>query len=357
MNTEEVTRQIIGAWDEVQEEDAAAVDNDERELPEGEQEQPDADHEGAEPDADDGEATEVPAEQEEAEGEEEAEEASEEDGEEDEEEEAVQAEYEDPEVQAFLRKYQGNVEQALKAATHQLKIISQLGQDKGYLNRRVQELEAEIANTNALAGTGIALDAEQQQWVQEAAESGNPQAYVQNALRVGEFDLARAVCDAWAQEQPYDAMRARQVVDQAHQHAFMAEQEQNGAQQSLPTETILGVLLNHYPDMPKYEQQMVQTIAALGEGHPLVENARSTDPETQAYGILGIYEIARAQTATLQSSRDAVKTQQREDAAGARRRAKVSSSQATPSPGETPRPRRLGPGLTLEQLDAEWERD
>jgi len=355
VNTEEVTRQIMSAWDEVQDEEDAAVENDERELPDDQDDQAEEEQEGAE----DGEQE---AEQEEvapgdADGDEEAA-AEEEEGEEEEEQE-VQAQFEDPEVQAFLAKYGGDVERALKAEAHQQRIIGQLGSDKQYLSRRVQELEAELAQQSALSGMGVSLDSDQAAWVEEAVESGNPQMYVQNALRVGEFDLARAVCDAWAQEQPYQAIQARQLVDHAHQRAFHAAQEAEGANGAvaLPTETILGVLVNHYPDMPRYEQQMITTMGNLGPEHPLVEQAHSSDPEVQAYAILGIYEIARAQTATVTSSRDAVKAQRREEAAGAKRRAKVSSSQATPSPGETPRPRRLGPGLTLEQLDAEWERE
>jgi hypothetical protein len=87
-----------------------------------------------------------------------------------------------------------------------------------------------------------------------------------------------------------------------------------------------------------------------------VIDARSGDPDTAVRGVLGIYEVARASTHALSSTRDEIRNGNREKAASARKRAVVSSAGASPSTGEAPRSHKsLGPGLTLDQLEAEWE--
>jgi hypothetical protein len=83
--------------------------------------------------------------------------------------------------------------------------------------------------------------------------------------------------------------------------------------------------------------------------------ARSQDPEEAAQGIIGLYEIARAKTATVTSSRDAVKKKSREAAEDVRRQAQVTSAEATNPPSQTPRTRQLMPGLTMESLEAEFD--
>jgi hypothetical protein len=148
-------------------------------------------------------------------------------------------------------------------------------------------------------------------------------------------------------------MRASQQVDAAEYQTTMAQQQ--GEPQPLDTGKLMEVLVEYYPEMPQYEQQMVKTLEALGSEHPLVQDARAQSPEVAARGILAIYEIARSHTATVQSAREQVKNGRRQVAQEAKRKAVVSSSQQAPNPGQTPTPRKLGPGLTLEAIDAAWD--
>lgn len=351
----EITEQLLGAWDELE------PKAEEEEQPSEEIEEP-AESESEEPSEEEGaEEEEEGAESDEAEAEEPDEDKPDEDGETEEEKQEILAfASEDPEVQALLAKYQGDPERALKAQVQLQLALGRQGQEKAVLARKVEELERTIRQAQAFSGSGVILTEEQRAWVDEAASSGQPAAYAKQAVEVGEFDLARAVCAEWAREHPFEAMRTATAIDAAEQH-FMGDvaASENGNGSTQPGE-ITGVVINaladEFPDMRNYEGEMVSTLTSLGETHPLVIDARSGDPDAAVRGILGIYEIARAKTATVSQARNDVKRKRREDADGARGRAVVSSAHSSPSPGETPRSARLGPGLTLAQLDEEWDK-
>lgn len=342
MNHDEITEQILGVWSE---EAGDVVDQPEE-----------VDTEEA---ANEAELEETPAEEPETEEpEEDTDEEEDESGEaEIEEDEELQPTFEtdDPEVRAFLARYQDDLEKALKGAVELTRTLNRQGQEKNAALRRAQELETELQNRRAMDNTTAYLNEEQRNWVQEAAESGSPRNYVQAAVREGEFQLARAVCEAWADVSPYEAARTAAQVDQAEQVA----REQYFAQQPEPVvdhPALMEVLVQHFPDMPSYEEQMVGALVALGPGHPLAEDARSNDPETAARGIIGIYEIARASTATVKQTREQLKQRRQAAADEARANGVVSSATATPTPTEKPRSQRqLGPGLTLEQLDEAFD--
>jgi len=351
VNTEEITAQIMGAWDEIQDAEAV-VDNDDTQASvteeEGDQPEPEQeDTEGGEDESEEGEAPAPGG----AEGDEEAsEEEQESDAEEDE---HVTASFQsdDPEVQAFLAKFQGDPERALKGALQVQRSLTREGQRRVALEKEVEQLRGELANTHALTGLDGFLTEEQREWVGESMESGRPGVYVLNAIRAGEFGLARAVCQHWAEVAPLEAMRAAQQVDAAEYQTAMTQQ---GEPEPLNTGKLMEVLVEYYPEMPQYEIQMVKTLEALGPEHPLVQDARSQNAEIAARGILAVYEIARSQTATVASAREQVKNGRRQAANEAKREAVVTSSQQAPNPGQTPKPRALGPGLTLEELDAAW---
>ena len=357
MKPEEVTEQILGAWDEVEpsEEPAeGAPDEDTDEAVESEDDtplEPGADDAEPEEDTEEGE-DDAPAEEEE----------EEQVGEGDEDEEAeVKAELEtatvtlpdDPFFRQWLARYQGDVQKALEGAYQLEKVLGRQGQEKAVLSRRVKELESQLTEITAFQSEPVVLNAEQQSWIGEAVESGNPAAYVREAVRAGEFALARAVCSEWGRESPYDAMRAGQVIDAAESRFFEAAQVENV--EPVNMNAMLDVLVEHFPDMPQYEAQMVETINRLGPMNHNVIDAHSPDPETAARGIINLYEIARSSAATVAQTKRELRNGHREAATGKRRAAVVSSAEASPTPGETPRSVRLGPGLTLAALEEEWE--
>lgn len=347
METEEITRQIIGVWDEEQPEESTAEVAEEPQPesePEQEPEPEQPEREEGEPEPEEGEP--------EGEQPEEEEEAEEEEGEPEEEpeEEVTGYQSENPQVQAFLAKYQGDLERALAGAVQLQQVLGRQGQDKAVLTRRVQELEQELQQLRSF-GPGPALSPEQRGWVDEAVESQNPVSYVQQALEANEFALARAVCDRWAEDAPYEAGRIAQQIDAAE---WRTQQQVEQEQPQLDSGALMGVLIEHFPEMPQYEQQMLAAMNSLGDDHPLVQDARSNEPATAATAIVSIYEIARAQTTSVKTARTKLQRDGRQAADDARARAVVSSAQATPNAGETPRPRNIMPGLTLEALDEAW---
>jgi hypothetical protein len=344
VNNEEVTEQILSAWDEIEGTTSEVVEEEPGEEDEGveEEETPETEEETEEEAA-------------EPEPEEDAE-----DGEEQEEEPEVTAEAEtatvtlpdDPLFRAWLSRYQGDVQKALEGAYQLEKVLGRQGQEKAVLTRKVQELESQLSEVTAFQSEPTMLTPEQQNWALEALESGSPATYVRQAVRAGEFGLARVICAEWGRESPYDALRAVQAIDSAEMQTW--QQAQPAAEPVNPA-ALHDVLVEHFPDMPVYESQMVETMNRLGRNHHSVVDAYSPDPETAARGLINIYEIARASAATVAQTKSELRNGRGEAAASQRRKAVVSSAGASPSPGEAPRTKSLGPGLTLDQLDAEWE--
>ena len=148
-----ITDQILGAWDDDeapeqlegvepvvtdetdQDRDETpsdvVTDDDDEEAPseeDEEEEAPDDDEELGEEEVD-AEASEDEAEEEPA-GEETAEDSA--------------FVSDDPQVQAFLAQYDGNIEQALRAAAHQRAAFGRQGQELGRVRERGSELESEL---------------------------------------------------------------------------------------------------------------------------------------------------------------------------------------------------------------------
>jgi hypothetical protein len=353
---DEITGEIMSAWDEEEETKAEAEPAEESEI-----EKPDDGEEAEAADdeekSDDSEAEAEEGDEKEEDGEEKADdgEEEEEDGETVEPSTPSPIDLTDPEIAYFLQKYNGDVEQALRGASQLTHVLGRQGQEKAAAERRVRELEHELSQSRVFGPGTVVLSEEQRGWVGQALDSMQPHAYVQEAIKAGEFTLARAVCEAMADEQPYDAARLANFVDNAEIQHKQMEQEQQAEGVVLDHGALMGVLVQHFPQMPQYEEQMVGTLTALGPEHPLVQDAQSQDPETAARGIIGIYEIARASRASVSEAREKVSEQKRQEADDERREAVVSSGTTAPSRGKTPRDHKLGPGLTLEAMDAAWE--
>src|SRR4029077_20986988 len=176
-------------------------DRDQEETPEGSEEEP---------------------EEEEAEEDEDEEEAEEEDAERGDEE--VAADY-DIDVQAFLAKYGGDVEKALKGASDLYHLVNRQGHEKNAAVARAEELEAQLQRLQAFSTSSIPLTGEQREWAEEVAGSDNPAGYVQMAVDAAEVDLARAVCEQWAREDPFNAGRIGQQIDAIEQQAHDVAQQ------------------------------------------------------------------------------------------------------------------------------------
>jgi len=267
------------------------------------------------------------------------------------EDEAQAAEYA-PDVQAFLDRHEGDLGKALQSAAEQYRMIGERNRQHGEMTRRLAQVEAELAQAQAFQAQSGMLSPEQAEWVGQAIESEQPDAFIQSAVQAGEFDLARAVCDAWGENgDAYQALRTRQAVDQAEYHAYQAQQ----AAQPPPLiarDDLLGMIAEQVPDFPSYEPEMVEIISQLGDSHPMVVAAKSQDPNEAAMGLIDIYKVAQTRKTRVSEARKGVETQQREQGLAARKQARVSSASSRTSHEEPPRNTKIGPGLTLEELDA-----
>lgn len=348
-----ITEQILGAWDE---DEAPSAESETVEPVEQLDAEPEAEDEAVSDESEDHEKT--PDEEEEVlvepgEEEEEEEPSEEEEPEEAPEEEAAPADSvtEDPQASAYLARHGGDVDAALRAAASQERVVGRQGRELGMLRARVEQLEAEAEQAALFGGGAQLLSGEQQEWIEEAVGSENPLQYIQAAVNEGEFDLARAILDA-GEFSAAQVVRLTQGIDAVEGRAA---QQHVPDDQPLNHQALFNVLQQEFPDMPQYEADMVAALASLGEGHPLTTLSRSQDPVEAAQGLIGLYEIAKARSATVASTREAVKTKSREAADDVRRRGQVSSAQASRRQAQAPRQRTLMPGLTLEALEAEFD--
>jgi hypothetical protein len=356
-----ITDAILGAWDEEEEAptaesegtepDATTPDGDEvrDEVPSGDVDVDETEPEEEEEPAEEEEQDEVvvPDEEEEPAPEPVEEEEEEPSGDE----EPSTTETGDPETQAFVDRY-GGVEAALRRGAFLERTVGRQGQELGQLRAQVAELSAQLEQAELFSHTSHFVSPEQAQWLEEAVGSEQPAAYIQSAVEAGEFDLARAVLEQ-GEFPTAQVVRLSRAIDVAESRA--APQEPSIEELPLDHGALMNVLVQHYPEMPKFEAEMVSTLQGLGYDHPLAALSRSSDPGEAAQGIIGLYEIARAKTATVASTRDGVKKKSRQAADDARRSAVVSSAQATPSQTQSPRQKPLMPGLTWEALEAEFD--
>jgi len=337
MDHDEITRQTLEAFDDLlTDEERGEPGDPEEELKTVE-----------EPDEDEQPVEEPPDyEPEEEPDEDEDEEAEEED--EDEPEEVV-AEF-SPDVQAFLAKYGGDVEAALKGAAELSHVLGRQGREKTQLQEQVDELQRQLARAQTFSSGAIPFNEEQREWIEEAAGSDNPAGFVQLAVDQGEFDLARAVCQEWAREDPFNAGRVGAQVDSIEQASRVVEQP------AFDLGHMLEAARDHFPDMPAYWGQMSRLIYTLGDDHYLVVAARSQDVEEAARGIVGLYDMAKTTTVNVREAKETVRAKKRKAGDDVRREAQVTSAATSPAREQTPRQTQIMPGLTLEELEAEFAR-
>jgi hypothetical protein len=318
-------------------------------IPTGEAEQPEQPEEEVAAGTEETETEEEETEEEEGEGEDEGEEEIGEDGEPAEVDAA--ASEPDPEVRAFLSKYGNDPDKALKGAAELSRLLGRQARDLTKANDENAQLRAALMEAQAVsAGLGVPLNEPQREWVEQAAQSVNPAMFAKQAVDQGEFELARAVCREWALTSPYDALQVGEWINQVQSAAYQAANQAP----VVSTDQVIEALDEAMPEMRAYYGQMTQIVAKLGDTHPLVAESRSSDPEEAMRGLIGLYEIARASTATVNDAQAEVKKRKRREADDERAKGLVSSRSNSPSASETPRSRLLMPGLTQEALDTEF---
>lgn len=257
----------------------------------------------------------------------------------------------DPEIKAFLAKYGNDPEKALKGAAELSRLIGRQGRDLTKAQEQIAQLQSMLVEAQTVgAGMGLPLNEQQREWVEQASQSVNPAAYVQQAVREGAFDLGRALCREWALSNPYEALRVGQWVDATEAQMFQAAQEVP----QVTTDQVIAALDDAMPEMRAYYGRMTEIVKQLGEGHPVVIASRSSDPEEAMSGMIDLYRMAQVSTAAVQGAQSELKKRKRQEADDERAKGLVSSGSNSPSREETPRNRLLMPGLTQQALDTEF---
>ena len=170
-------------------------------------------------------------------------------------------------------------------------------------------------------------------------------------MQAGEYELARAVCDAWGSEgDAYAALRTRQQIDAAEAYAFQAQQAVEPPA-VIPREGLIGLITQQVPDFPEYEADMVEVVNQLGHNHPMVLAANSPDPAEAAAGLVDLYRVAQTRRTRVAEAKETIESETRNKKVAEKKRGRVSSAASRSSTTEPPRPQQIMPGLTLEELD------
>lgn len=341
MEPSEITRQTLSAWDEIiaEEERERAEAAGETPEPSPEEEPKEADEAGEEEQEDDSGAEVGDEDDDEEDAEEEGEDGdAEHDGE-------SAYETEDIEVRAFLDKYGGDLDKALKGAAELAHVLGRQGMEKTQLQSEVEAMREEIERLRLVAAGATPLTEEQRAWVEQAVTSGNPAFFVQQAVDAGEFDLAKNLCQEWGREDPFNARRVADQVDQI-------EEQARNVPQYVDHERLLAVMVERDPQMRGYEEAMIQVVERLGAEHVIVQDARSNDLNRSISGLQAIYELAKASRTSVKAAREEVRTKARAKADRAKADAVVTSGNGSVANGGTPRSREVMPGLTFEALEA-----
>ena len=339
-DSQQVTEAILSAWDDDEETPVAQTQEEILPPPEEEPVEEPAEEELPADEPAEEEPAEEPAEEEEAEEEEEEPDEG-----------TTVTAFEDPEIQAFLAKYQGDVEKGLKGAAELARAFGRQGSELAAIRQRNSELEQAMLEAQSLSGAPPLNDA-QREWAEQAAGSVNPAAYVRQALGENQFELARAVCREWARENPFEAGRAGQYIDMREAQLYQPPPAVEAS-----TDQVLDALAEQSPELAAWYPQMARVAEQLGPNHPVVLEAKSSNADTAMHGIVTLFQMTRDASASIEGQRQEIKKQARASADGARRNAAVSSATSSPKTTETPRPNRtLMPGLTLEDLDTEFAR-
>lgn len=256
-----------------------------------------------------------------------------------------------PDVQAYLDRHDGDLTKALKTMVEAQSMLQRRNAEYQEMSRRNTELEAQLAQANAFQGN-MGLTPEQAEWISQAVESEQVPAYVQSAVQAGEFDLARALCDAWGQDgDAYSALRTRQAVDEA-EYASQAQQMASAPPAEFSRDELFGMIQQQVPDFGDYYGDMTEIVTQLGPNHPMVVAAKADDPNEAALGLIDLYQVARTRRARVAEAKQQVQDETRNREVAKRQQARVSSASSRTSTEEPPQSIRIAPGLTLEELDA-----
>jgi len=273
-------------------------------------------------------------EQEASEGEEQAEDDQDEDPEEVSEDEEYVLDL-DPDVEAYLQKYDGDIGKALHAAAEGSSLIGRQGQEVGELRSQLNDLTQFLLKErqNAPVHQGPSIEA--------IIDEEGPERAAKEAYRRNDPQGLRRAIDAWKEEGEEGAYGAAVFVGglqaelaKAEVLEIMQAREAYGQQQTSVGAEIAEVVKRH-PDVEKYLPAMAQVAQDL----PLLQAALANgDAKTKAQAFETLYRLAASQQVADTSSKAMRKVaiSTRREAQEAKAQAAVLSASRRKSAGEEP---------------------
>lgn len=237
------------------------------------------------------------------------------------------AEAVDPELEAFLAKYGGDAQKALRGAAEQAKLMGRQAQELGEYRAYIEQIQAQQAQAQQPQQQYVAPDA-LAEWAQSLPPTSLPMV-VQQAYQQGNQAAADA---ALAELGEYDRTAARQLDRWMIQQDFLRTQQQA---QQVQTQTqsewdrAAEQFAQQVPDLTKFAPQMME-LAGLPENADILRLIESGSPTARITALRLLYNEARGrETATLNSSAMEIVQQQRDDADAAAAAAQVVSAATT----------------------------
>ena len=256
---------------------------------------------------------------------------------------------EDPKVQAYLEKYDGDLNKALAAATDASSLIGQQGNEMGQMRQQLTEMQQYLQWQHQQAQQAAAQPQPSNlppvNWGELIDD--NPAAAAKEALSRWDDRALVAAVEAWKEEEPYEAAvfvmglaneLTRLELEEQNQARFVQAQQQAALQhqQRAAFEDLgkqVGRVIEKYPDLP----EALPAIAEVAEERPMLRAALERGNPAQVAGALEDLYIIASSRQVADTSGDAMRkvaqATQRE-AQEAKAKAAVVSASRRKSAGE-----------------------
>lgn len=211
------------------------------------------------------------------------------------EDEFIEIELSDPDVEAYLAKYDGDFVAALKAATEAQKVIGRQGEELGTKRQENEQLNAVIAQLQGLEARLTPyrsdIDEEPQSLVGEV---------LQRAAETGHFDEAtyEAALSAWAESDPFTAARLDAQVTFARQQA-----ESMVATPQAPGNDALAREVDAFKSRHSDLDALLPAMNELAGQRPVLQRALyEGSAEERALALEDLYSLAKSRSIATDTS-------------------------------------------------------
>lgn len=228
----------------------------------------------------------------------------------------ITLEIDDPEVAAFLQKYDGDLDKALRGAAELQKMSGRQGGELGELRNELQQMKQAIERgmqpqvdyTSRLDRVAEIED--------DAQRSEAYQGLAEHAANAGDFESMAEVVREWKEEDPFAAsMFSSTLIAQFERDAMLEQlQAQAPAPAAADDQAAVNVevskVVERHPDIEKFLPQ----IGEIAKERPYLEAAlQKGSPQERASALEDLYLLARSRetdTSSAAIQRIQVKTRQ-----------------------------------------------